>query len=169
MTPMRSPTLKLALVSVLALAAPLALAAGEVQLSMKPADQLRDVGRGLDRARNVQALQARFQALAKRLQADEVLTIEVLDVDLAGEVLPVRAGEELRVLKGGADWPRLEFKWTLTRGTKTLASGHEHLADMNYLNEPLRPGQDGGLPYEGRMIERWFSERVAPTAAAARR
>lgn len=142
-----------------------ASAAGEVRVSMKPAADLSDVGRGLDRERNVQALQEIFQALAPQLPAGQVLSVDVMDVDLAGELRMTHSGQELRLLSGAADWPRLELKWTLARGDQELASGHDRLADMNYLAQPLRIGQDGLLPYEARMIERWFDERVRAAAA----
>lgn len=163
--------LALALALAVSAALPLApaRAAGEVRVNVKPAEELTDVGRGADRARNVKALAAHFQALAGRLPADQVLSVDVLDVKLAGELRPARHGEELRVLKGGADWPRIELDWRLARGGEAIASGHDRLADMNYLSTPLRAGQDGALPYEARLIERWFTERVAPAAAAATR
>lgn len=142
-----------------------ASAAGEVRVSMKPAAELSDVGRGLDRERNVQALQRILRALAPQLAAGELLTVEVLDAKLAGELRLGHGGQELRVLTGGADWPRLELKWTLARDGRELAAGHDRLADMNYLGEPLRVGQDGPLPYEARMIARWFDERVRAAAA----
>lgn len=151
----------------LALAAPAALAAGEVRVSFPPADKLSDIGRPLQRQRNIDTLTAHLRALASRLPQGQVLKVEVLDVDLAGEMRLQRNGEELRVLKGGADWPRMELRWTLNGADgKALGSGHDRLADMNYLNEPLRIGQDGPLPYETRLIDRWFDAHV--TTAAAR-
>lgn len=143
-------------------------AAGEVRVDFGPLAQLSDIGRGLQAQRNQQALSARLQALAARLPADQVLDVKVLDVRLAGELRPLPGGDEVRVLLGRADWPWIELAWSLRRGDQTLASGHERLSDMNYLNEPLRSGQDGALPYEGRLIERWFDTRVAAAAAAAR-
>lgn len=158
-------TLALALLVAMASPVPAAQSTGEVRVSLKPVEEFSDVGRGLDRERNVQALRRIFQALAPQLAAGELLTVEVLDAKLAGELRLGHGGQELRVLTGGADWPRLELKWTLARDGRELAAGHDRLADMNYLGEPLRVGQDGPLPYEARMIARWFDERVRAAAA----
>lgn len=158
-------TLALALLVAMASPVPAAQSTGEVRVSFKPVEEFSDVGRGLDRERNVQALRRIFHALAPQLAAGELLTVEVLDAKLAGELRLGHGGQELRVLTGGADWPRLELKWTLARDGRELAAGHDRLADMNYLGEPLRVGQDGPLPYEARMIARWFDERVRAAAA----
>lgn len=164
---MRRIVLALALGLQIAMVSPVpaAPATGEVRVSFKPVEELSDVGRGADRERNVRAIAAEFEALAARLPGGEVLEVEALDVDMAGELRLMHSGQELRVMRGGADWPRIELRWTLRRDGRTLASGHDRLADMNYLDTPLRPGQTGTAAYEGRMIERWFDERVAGSAA----
>lgn len=163
---MRRTALLLPLALVLTAALPVAAApaAGEVRVHFKPVESLSDVGRGADRERNVKALAGHFRALAARLPAGQVLSVEVLDVKLAGALRPAHGGQELRVLEGRADWPRLDLEWRLTRGEGTLASGHDRVSDMNYLDTPLRAGHDDALPYERQMIERWFEERVAPSA-----
>ena len=145
---------------VMTLAGTAALAAGQVEVSFQPVDQLSDVGRGLDRERNVKALGDHIKALATRLPDGQMLSVEVLDVDMAGELRPTRRADELRVLKGTADWPKLELKWSLTRGGQTLKSGQERLSDMAYLQHPLRGGDTGPVAYEARMIDRWFEARV---------
>jgi hypothetical protein len=159
------PILTVALTVATALPPAVAQAAGEVRVRFAPVAQLSDIGRGIDAQRKVQALTERLQALAARLPDGQVLDVQVLDVKLAGELRPLGNGEEVRVLQGRADWPALELAWRLDRGSQTLASGHDRLSDMNYLNEPLRRAQDSSLPYEGRLIERWFDSRVAAAAA----
>lgn len=146
--------------------APPAQAAGTVDVSFKPADQLSDIGQGsLDRERNVKALAQHFQSLAARLPDGQTLKVEVLDVNLAGELRPTRRGDEVRVMRGGADWPALDLRWQLLQGGRTLSSGDERLADMAYLHVGRRRAPDSPLPYEARMIDRWFDERFGPAAA----
>lgn len=144
----------------MALGTSAALAAGQVDVSFKPADELSDVGRGLDRERNVKALAEHFKSLAAQLPDGQALKVEVLDVDMAGELRPMRRGDELRVMKGGADWPKLDLKWSLTSGGQVLKSGQERLADMAYLQHPLRGGETSPVAYEARLIDRWFEARV---------
>jgi hypothetical protein len=85
---------------------------------------------------------------------------QVLDVDLAGRLQP-RRGDEIRVLNGRADWPRIKLRWTLSAGDRTLKSGEDDLSDMAYLQTFSGLDRSLSLPYEGRMLERWFAERVA--------
>lgn len=159
---------RLALVAAGLLAAlPLAQAAGQVDVRFKSTDQLVDVGRGVDGERAVQTLTEHFQALAARLPDGQRLSVEVLDVDLAGELQWTRRGSELRVMKGGADWPSMQLRWKLEAGDRTLATQDERISDPSYLQHGsgLRTGP---LPYEARMIDRWFEARFGAKAAAAR-
>lgn len=159
---------RLALVAAgLLAAATLAQAAGQVDVRFKPADQLSDVGRGVDGERAVQTLTEHFQALAARLPDGQRLSIEVLDVDLAGELRWTRRGSELRVLNGGADWPSMQLRWKLEAGDRTLSSQDERISDPGYLQQSsgLRTGP---LPYEARMVDRWFDARFGGRATAAR-
>lgn len=156
----------LVIVSLLA-ASGAALAAGQVDVSFKPVDQLSDVGRGtIDGERNVKALADHFKLLAARLPDGQTLKIEVLDVNMAGEVKPTRGGNEIRVLKGRADWPTMDLRWSLQADGRTLKGADERLADMNYLMNPVRGLGEGPVAYEARMIDRWFAERVVGPAAA---
>ncbi len=98
---------------------------------------------------------------AKGLPAGQTLKIEVTDIDLAGHVFP-RTPTEVRVLKGRADWPRIDLRYTLSEGDKVLGSGEEHLSDMNYLmNRPYGQLASSPFPYETRMLDVWFNERFA--------
>jgi hypothetical protein len=155
---------KTLLAFLMTLATSAALAAGQVEVSFRPADQLADVGRGIDRDRHVKALADHFKALGARLPDGQVLKVEVLDVDLAGELQPWRRGDEIRVMKGGADWPAMDLRWSLDSGERTLLSGRERIVDMSYLNHPLRSAETGPVAYEARMIDRWFEERVLGAA-----
>jgi len=150
-------------------ATPLALAAGRVDVKFVDPDRFADVGRGsFDIERNTQTLAEHFRSLAPRLRDGQTLQVEVLDVDLAGELRPSRSGQDIRVLRGAADWPQLKLRYTLSADGKALATGEDSLADMNYLFGWQGSRQDGPLSHELRMIDRWFTERLAASTAAAR-
>lgn len=152
----------------LALATAGSWAAGRVDVSFAPVDQLADIGRDrFDGERQVKALASHFESLGQRLPDGQVLTVEVLDLNQAGEMKPSRRGSDLRVLRGGADWPSMTVRWTLKSGTQTLASREERVTDMNYLMQPLRGHEQGPLGYELRMVERWFDERFGPQGTVA--
>ncbi len=155
--------------SLLAAATGAALAAGQVEVTFKPLDELSDAGRGsFDGERNLQALAAHFKALAPRLPDGQLLKVEVLDLNLAGEMKPLRRGAEVRVLKGSVDWPSMSLRWSLNADGRPIKSADERVSDMAYLMHPIRGGNDGPLTYEGRMIDRWFGERFGSNSSAAR-
>jgi hypothetical protein len=145
-----------------ALARP-AHAAGQADVRFVEPDQFADIGRGtFERERTLASLAAHFKDLARQLPDGQTLKVEVLDVDLAGE-LELRRGREFRVLRGTADVPRIRLRWSVAQGGATLKQGEGRLADLGYLLS--RPGMpaasEGDLPHEKRLLTRWFQEQVA--------
>ncbi len=103
-----------------------------------------------------------FGRLASKLPAGQELTVEVLDLDLAGRIYPARySAKDMRILKGQADWPHIKMRYTITEGGKVVRQGEESLSDMNYLNRHNRYRGDETLRYEKRMLDDWFKERIA--------
>ncbi len=142
-------------------AASLAQAAGTVQVSFDKPDDFVDIGHSRwDQERALDQLREVFKGWGAKLPDGQTLKVAVLDVDLAGRLQP-RRGDEIRVLNGRADWPRIKLRWTLSSGDRTLKSGDDDLADMAYLQTSGGLDRSLSLPYEGRMLERWFAERVA--------
>lgn len=154
----RIRTLAAAAALALAGAAP-AHAAGTVEIRFVEAAGYSDIGfASADRERHLQTLQGHFQRLAARLPEGQSLQVEVLDVDLAGELLPHRGGD-LRVLRGGADWPRLTLRYELRDASGPLKSGEQRIADPAYRFEMRGATRyAGALGYEQRLIERWFAD-----------
>lgn len=139
---------------------PPAHAGGQASVSFIEPQNFSDAGRAtLDRERTQKALAEHFERLAARLPDGQTLRIEVLDVDLAGEQHPLILND-VRVLRGRIDWPRMTLRWSLVAGGRTLRTGEERLADMGYplLGGP-RAASGVDLPYERRMLDRWFGER----------
>lgn len=116
-----------------------------------------------DREEALRDLADYFTELGKNLPAGQDLAIEVTDIDLAGRDFPETPGpRELRILKGMADWPIINLRYTLTENGKVIKSGEERLADMNYLQRINRLSDTESLRYEKRMIEEWFYKTIAP-------
>ena len=64
----------------------------------------------------------------------------------------------MRILRNGADWPRITVRYTLQRHGQTLRQGEETIADMDYLHRGvLQPNEP--LVHEKRMLEAWFRLR----------
>lgn len=145
----------------LALLATLPAGAADADVRFVAPERYRDAGDSArERERTTAALTAAFKAVAATLPAGQTLRIEVKDVDLAGTPQLTPRGE-LRVLRGGADWPRLDFAWTLESGGRVLRQGEESLADLDYQQTPLPRYGGAALPYEQRLIERWAAQRFA--------
>jgi hypothetical protein len=98
-----------------------------------------------------------FAELGKSLPPGQELTVDVTEIDLAGREHPGRA-RDLRILTGGADWPMMSLRYTLTQDGKVLASGDARLSDMMYMNRSNRMADSDRLRYEKRMIEDWFTK-----------
>lgn len=103
-----------------------------------------------------------FQKLGKQLPADQNLTIEVLDIDLAGRIYPNMRGQNLRVLRGGADWPRMRLRYRLEAGGQVLASGDAELSDMMYMQRANRFSDGDTLRFEKQMLDDWFNKTFLP-------
>lgn len=138
--------------------------AGTVEVRFIEPDRFSDIRDShLRREQVLDVLAQRLKHLGQAgLPAGQALTVEVLDVDLAGELRPHATPGDLRVLRGGADWPRLHLRYTLREGERVLQSGEDRLSDMAYQQSPLQAAGDEPFPYEKRMLARWFEQRFAP-------
>ena len=123
-----------------------------------------------DRAEVQRDIERHLQRLAGRsLPASDTLTIEVLDIDLAGWFEPFtfrRTGAEVRVMRN-VTWPRIKLRYALTRGDQLLASGEEQVIDQNYLMMSNRYFVGDRLRYEKAMLDAWFEGLVSQHRAAA--
>ena len=102
----------------------------------------------------------------KWLPAGHDLKIEVLDIDLAGNQQYGPNGRQLRVLRGGADWPVIEVRYTLESSGKTLRTGTDRVSDMDYFHSHVtNPSKNTeSLFYEKQMLQDWFKEKFSAAA-----
>ncbi len=111
----------------------------------------------LERDRILDELRQHFVSLDKYLPPDQTLTIEITSLDLSGIARPkFRSGQEIRVLRGGADWPSMHLRYKLESGGQVLRSGEEDLQNMMYLNRMNEYPSSDNLRYEKQMIDDWF-------------
>jgi len=108
----------------------------------------------------LRGIQRHVEQLAeRRLAPNQALTIEVLDIDLAGQRrLVPSAGDALRIMTE-ATWPRIKLRYTLLEDGSEVAGGEEMLADQTYLRHGGRYGSDS-LRYEKRLLDDWFTARI---------
>ena len=114
----------------------------------------------IDREHILKDLGEYFVKLEKALPPGQDLAIEVLDLDLAGRMLPsVRAGQDLRVLRGQADWPHMQLRYTLSANGTVISSGQDQLSDMAYMDRINVYSSGDSLRYEKRMVDDWFKKK----------
>ena len=132
-------------------------AAGRVEVSFIAPENYADIGRAShDRERTVQELGAYLESLGKGLADGQTLRVQVLDINLAGTLEPVRGGE-LRVVCGRADWPQVTLRYELRMDGKAMKSGEERVSDPSYLqtyNHAVE--RNGAYGFEKRMLRDWF-------------
>ncbi len=165
---MRRATRSIALSCGLVLAAAAAQAAGSVRVSFVHPEGFSDArDAGPDRDVNLRELKRYLEALAARHVGDgQTLTIEVLDVDLAGELrFSRRATRELRVLNGRADWPRIKLRTTLESAGQPARRVEQTVADMAYLQHIGRKADNESLHHEKRMLDAWFAAQFGSADA----
>ena len=160
---------KVALAGLFALVAGSANAA--VTVTYVQPDQFTDVPFvGWERDDTLKQLTEHFTWLGSNLPPDQDLRVEVLDLDLAGRAIPnARAGRDIRVMNGRADWPRMTLRFSLEQNGQVLKSGEAQLADMNYLDHTLRYFDSEALRYEKQMIDSWFEKTIGPLPRRGRR
>jgi hypothetical protein len=116
-----------------------------------------------EREETLKSFTEHFTRLGNSLPPGQDLRIEVLDIDLAGRAIPsVRAGRDMRVLRGQADWPRMQFRYVIEQNGQVLKSGEAQLSDMSYLDHRTRYFDNEPLRYEKQMIDDWFEKNVGP-------
>lgn len=121
-----------------------------------------------EKERVMAGLKEHFEKLGAKLPANEDFKVEVLDVDLAGERdYRAHAPVDLRILRGGADWPKMEVRYSVESQGKVLTSGTTQISDMSYLQSFNQYSKNEFLRYEKRMIDQWFKESVMGGAHVA--
>ena len=99
-----------------------------------------------------------FEKLGASLPPGQTLKIDVTDVDLAGRDNPsMRAGRDIRVMNGRADWPRMRLHYVLEQDGKVISSGDAALSDMSYMTRINHYFSNEKLRYEKLMIDDWYA------------
>jgi hypothetical protein len=112
------------------------------------------------RAPALDGIRQHLERLGQRyLKPDQTLTIEVLDLDLAGRFEPWHANAyDVRYMRE-ITWPRMTLRYTLVQNGVTLAQGEEMISDMTYLMDAGARLSSDSLRYEKTMLDDWFRKR----------
>jgi hypothetical protein len=144
--------------------------AGEVTVEFQHSDRYTDMNlQHMPAADSMKAIADHLKSLGARLlPADQTLKVEVLDVALAGsdEWWPPNT-DKIRVLRS-VTWPRIDLRYTLVQGDRTLRSGEESVRDMAYLDHVSTYFDDDPYRYEKHMLDDWFKRRLVDPAQGKR-
>lgn len=146
--------------------------AGSAHVSFLNPEKFTDIGPYGDEreaAQNRSEIARHIERLAARkLPADQVLEVAVLDVDLAGNFEPWHFWpRDVRVMRT-VTWPSIKLRYVLKQGEQVLASGEETVSDMAYLDHINSYSSSDPLRYDKRMLDRWFQQRLIERTAASR-
>lgn len=96
---------------------------------------------------------------ARYLRPGQRLSIEVLDIDLAGREEPwrMRLGD-VRVMRDITP-PAVKLRYVLEEGGRAVRRGEETVLDWNYLSNISARNSSEWLPYEKAMLRDWFRRR----------
>ena len=112
------------------------------------------------RDRVMTMLAQHFAQLGVRyLEPTQHLTLDILDVDLAGRCEPGPGSIlDIRVLRS-ITWPRIRLRYTLRRDDQVVDTAVETISDRNYLEHGDGYFDGDPLHYEKAMLTRWFRGR----------
>jgi hypothetical protein len=140
--------------------------AGEAKLTWGNFDTFSDVQEGRDsrdrfRENLMKEFTDIFNAQAKKLPEGYVLSINVSDLDLAGDIRPSMSSWQIRIMTA-IYWPRMNFSYELrNEKAELISSGTEELRDMDYLNRARFPSGVTHFEFEERMVQDWFRRQLA--------
>lgn len=97
--------------------------------------------------------------LAEQLPQNHSLSIEITDLDLAGDVRFLGV-DEIRVIKP-IYFPRITLNYILTdeQGAVIKKETDITLKDMGFMDK-IKMGRDESFYYEKRLLTQWFNETI---------
>lgn len=123
-----------------------------------------------DRDDILREFERHFVKLGQRLPPGQDFNVEVLDIDLAGRMQPSRSAmQDIRVMRGGADWPRMHLRYTVTSNGQVVRSGDVQLRNQMYLDRVSNYLSGDQLRYEKQMIDDWFYKEFNLSRTSRRR
>jgi hypothetical protein len=114
-------------------------------------------GRKQFRERIFEDFEKHFAQLAATLPEGQTLTIDVTDVDLAGDT-HVGGINRMRVIKHMYS-PRMNFSYKLVAADGNVIQSEDVVVkDMNFMSNTNLKYRNKSLGYEKKMLDDWFDE-----------
>lgn len=109
---------------------------------------------------------AEFRAYLRRLgerflRSGQKLTIDILNIDLAGQYEPWRHGlSDVRIMRDVTP-PSIRLRYVLTERGRRIRSGEDNLTDINYQMNPSARFSSDRYAYEKALLDDWFRRNFA--------
>jgi hypothetical protein len=159
------------LVAALLLAATAGAASAGVTVTYEQPEKFRDMPFSqVDREELLRQLSEHFAKLGQDLPPGQNLRISVKDIDLAGRIEPARwnFNNDIRLLRGGADWPTMQLSYVLEENGQVLRSGEAKINNMMYLERLNRYSSGDPLRFEKQMVDEWFKRDIGGPKLSAK-
>ena len=135
-------------------------ASAAAEASFLNPDSMSDIPRAVSEREAMQeAFRQHLSALSARLPQSQILKVEFLDIDLAGDVFPRIAMHGVRILGGAGDRPMIHLRYTIEQDGKTVGGGERRLVNSGYLSMGNRYDRDT-WGHEKQMLDDWFRKDV---------
>lgn len=145
-------------------------ASAGVTVSYEQPDKFRDMPYSqVDREEVLRQLSEHFGKLGEELPQGQELRITVKDIDLAGRIEPARwnFNNDIRLMRGGADWPTMKLSYVLEENGQVLRSGEAVINNMMYLDRLNRYSSGDSLRFEKQMLDEWFKRDISAPKLSA--
>jgi hypothetical protein len=137
--------------------------AAKANIEFEKPESFTDAGRPFPASARLESLPLLREHLvkeaARRLPADQVLSVWITDVDLAGQYEPGGSGvRDIRIVKDIYP-PRIDLRFRLAGADgSTLKEGTRELRDYGFLSSGGPVDRTDNLRYENAMLDRWLEE-----------
>lgn len=126
------------------------------------------LGSGLSLRVTLGEIRRIIEGFGRDLPAGRTLTVDVLDIDLAGIERPsANVPFGLRVVSDITP-PRFRLRYVLSEGRRRITAGEEAVTDPNFLLRASRHA-NGTFAYERDLLRDWFRRRIVEGRPAAER
>ena len=138
--------------------------AGSAEVRFVAPEKFSDLGdHKWEESANMDDLSRYIRHLAQQLREGQVLHVDILDVDLAGEPRETRKGR-VRVARD-VSFPAIRLRYQLEVNGQIIQSNEERLTDLDYRHH-IREARAATttLYFEKRMLDDWFQRTFGSDA-----
>ena len=125
-------------------------------------DDIRSGGqnRKAFRERTFKVIEKHFIKLAANLPKNQILKVDILNIDLAGEI-DFAGARQVRILRESY-FPRINLSYQLMDDDNAIVmSGSDKLKSMNFLQSSNLRYRSESLGHEKKMLDVWFKGTFA--------